>query len=160
MIADRRKRVTRRSFKLTLFLLLAPTIAMQIECGKPRKATVEAVEGGKDGTLPFSFAALDGRRDGARVSAAVVFAGQRNGDRLDLNLLLDLGPPIHLASGTYQMREGDRTRAGRVESLSLDFEAGQSGGMSLGGRFLLISSSGVTRYRVFLPSTPFDSAYR
>lgn len=138
---------------------LAILITVQVHCTKPQKAAVEAIAKDQAKPLPFSFAALEGRRDGARVNATLEFEGSHKRDRLVLKLEVDLGPPIRLASGTFQIPLSDRTVTGKVEASSLDFQAGQSGGMSLGGHFVLLGDGGGTMYRVTLPPTLMGTAF-
>ena len=126
--------------------------ATQLQCGKSQAPTVEAMQGEQARALPLTFVSLEGRRDGAIVNARVVFAGPGNSDRLDIELEIDLGPPIHLAAGKFRMKQSGILLAGSVEPLALDFQGGQSGGMSLGGRFLLRRDDGAIAYRVNLPA--------
>jgi hypothetical protein len=109
--------------------------------------------------LPFSFSSLEGRRDGDRVSATLEFQGADSRDRLLLRLNLDLGPPITLATGTYQLQTGGTTSAGNVEAPSIEFQAGQSGGMGLGGRFFLLDDKGRRRFLVNLPHSRIEATY-
>ena len=134
-------------------------VATQIGCGPSRKPTVESLETAQPRTLPFSFSSLEGRRDGDRVSAILEFQGADSRDRLILRFNLDLGPPISLANGTYQLQTKGTTSAGNIEAPSIDFQAGQSGGMGLGGRFFLLDDKGRRVFRVTLPHTLIGATY-
>ncbi len=135
--------------------------AVQVHCRKSEPVGVEAVDGSQARPLSFEFTSLDGRRDGARVNATVEYEDRvKGGGRLILELEVDLGPPIRLASGRFQINDGGRMMIGTATATSLDFQAGQSGGMSLGGRFNLQDSAGRTRYRVDLPPTLIGPTFR
>ena len=144
------------------FFVLALTLlaVAQVHCRKPEQAGVEAIEGTQARPLPFKFASLEGRRDGARVNATVEYEDRISGGRMVVELDVDLGPPIRLANGRFQINDGGRMMIGTVTALSLDFEAGQSGGMSIGGRFNLQDSTGKTRYRVALPPSLIGPTFR
>ncbi len=144
---------------LLLVIELLLLVTVQLRCGRPQTALVEAIHGDQSQTLPLSLASLEGKRDGASVRASLVFQGSGNHERLEIELGLDLGPPIRLASGKFVFRQGGNETAGTVGASSLDFQAGQSGGMSLGGRFILYNSSSEPIYRVFVPPKLLDSSY-
>jgi len=135
-------------------------IAWQSGCDSRGIASVESLEDGQPRTVPLTFYSLDGRRDGDRVNAALEFRDPGGRDRLSIQLVIDLGPPIHLAGGTFHMQRSDKTQTGRVDSTSLDFQAGQSGGMGLGGKFILLDHAGKVSYRVHLPRTVIGPTYR
>ena len=140
--------------------LTSAAVAMLSGCSSPEIARVQSIEGAQTRTLPLSFVSLDGRRDSDRVSAALEFRDPHNRDRLLIQLRIDLGPPIRLAGGNYRFQLNDRTLTGTVESSSLDFQAGQSGGMGLGGTFLLLDDTARKVYRVDLPQTVIGVTYR
>ena len=131
---------------------------MNVHCARSQRGVVEAIERDQVRALPFSFDSLEARRDGARVSATLAFKDSGSG-RLMVKLELDLGPPIRLASGTFLIRQSGQTFAGKVEATALNFQAGQSGRMSLGGQFLLFDQSSTASYRVILRPTLTGSAY-
>lgn len=139
---------------------LAMLIALQLECGRRDTAAVEAIEGDQPRLLALSLGSLSGRRDGDHVNATLTFKGNDPQDRLVVGLILELGPPIRLGNGTFLIREQGKMVMGKVDATSLTFQAGQSGGMNLGGRFLLLDNSGTTLYRVLLPNTVMNSSYR
>jgi hypothetical protein len=138
-------------------LLLAATHS---RCAPSRQAAIESLEGGQSRILPLTFASLEGRRDGDRVKATLEFQNLTNRDRLTIRMEIDLGPPIRLAGGTFRFQGASWTQAGKVDSPSLDFQAGQSGGMGLGGIFLLLDDVNKKLYRVYLPPTVMGVAYR
>ncbi len=133
---------------------------LDVGCEKSHQPLIEAIDKDHSIPLPFSLASLEARRDGAYVRAAIEFKGSGVSDRLVITLELDLGPPIHLASGDFRISQSGRMQSGKVDADSVDFQAGQSSGMSLGGRFRLLSQSGEMLYRVSLPATAVDTPYR
>jgi len=140
--------------------VLTLLVAFHLLCSKPQEARVEAVDGDQIRTVALSLSSLGGKRDGASVNASLVFEGPEKRGRLVLELELDLGPPIRLARGGFVFRQSGKEISGAVDALSLDFQAGQSSGMSLGGRFALYSHSGTVLYRVYVPAKPFETTYR
>ncbi len=138
-------------------LLLA---AAQSGCAPSRNATVESLDGAQPRILPLSFASLEGRRNGDRVNTTLEFQNPNGRDHLIIQMEIDLGPPIRFAGGTYRFQGAGHVPAGRVDSSSLDFQAGQSGGMGLGGRFFLLDDAGRKLYRVDLPPTVIGVTYQ
>ncbi len=145
---------------VSLALGLALLMLFDVGCNESHKPLVEAIDKDRSSPLPFALASLEARRDGAYVRAAIEFKGSGVSDRLVLTLELDLGPPIRLASGDFRVWQSGRLQSGKVDADSVDFQAGQSSGMSLGGRFRLLSQSGETLYRVSLPTTAVETPYR
>ncbi len=134
-------------------------MASSTSCLKSGVPTIEDV-GAAAPPQRYSVESLTGKRDGARVRARFVLENGAAGNRLDLILALDLGPPIRLDDGKYSFRVNDKLLEGKVAALSVDFQAGQSSGMNLGGKFVLLGDNGTSLYRVTIPTTPFEAAYR
>jgi hypothetical protein len=107
----------------------------------------ERIEGGTSVSIPLKFDSLYGARDGETVTAEARFSDAS--DSAQMNLLLHLGPPAEFVSGTYRITLNGKTTEGIVECQSLDYQGGQGSVPSMGGRFVLGSSYGVT-----FPSTP------
>ena len=109
--------------------------------------------------MPPGAAAGCSRRDGDRVSALLEYAGPDRSSRLTIRLQIDLGPPIQLAGGKFECRQNGESLEGKVEASSIEFQAGQSGGMGLSGRFVLQSTGAAKSFRVILPPTLMGYVY-
>jgi hypothetical protein len=135
-------------------------LALNLDCERSHGVLIEEIEGDHGKPLPFSLASLEARRDGARVRAGIEFRGSGASGRLLLTLELDLGPPIRLAGGDFRIWLDGKMQSGTIDADAVDFQAGQSSGMSLGGRFRLLSNRGEMLYRIVLPATAVQTPYR
>jgi hypothetical protein len=92
-----------------------------------------------------------GTRDGDRLDAEAVFAD--GASMLTVKMSFAIGAPTKLKSGQWQwVREGGLT-SGTVTERSVMFLGGQDGPPSIGGRFDLLDSDGIAKYRVTIPTT-------
>jgi len=72
---------------------------------------------------------------------------------LTVKMSFAIGAPTKLKSGQWQwVREGGLT-SGTVTERSVMFLGGQDGPPSIGGRFDLLDSDGIAKYRVTIPTT-------
>ena len=98
----------------------------------------------------FNVLSLRGARDGASVAAEAMFSGRSL--LLTLKMEFAIGAPTTLMSGTWVRSRADGgVETGSISARSVDFAGGQGGSPSVGGKFDLLDSAGVHKYRVVIP---------
>lgn len=131
-------------YLLLLFVIIAGCVNTEYQ--------FERVEGERPVSLPLKFDSLYGVRDGESVKAEARFTDGH--DSANVNIALNLGPPVQFTSGAYLANIGGRNTEGTVVCESLTFLGGQASVPSVGGIFALKDASGRTVYRVTMPPTP------
>ena len=118
-------------------------------CSVPKEPSVEDLTH-KEDLAGAKMMSLRGARDGASVKAEAMFSGRAL--LLTLKMEFAIGAPTTLVAGTWVRSRADGgVETGSISARSVDFAGGQGGSPSVGGKFDLVDTTGVHKYRVVIP---------
>ncbi len=130
--------------------LLSCALVLMIACAKPPRVPVEDLSG-RENLSAYTLKEVRGTRNGDRLDAEAQFGD--GSSVLTVEMRFDIGAPTKLHSGRWQWSRDGRLIGGSVGERSVMFLGGQDGPPSIGGRFDLIETDGLARYRITVPTT-------
>jgi hypothetical protein len=138
--------------RCTGWLIFSMAMAIAITACVNQQFHFERIDGSQPVELPLKFVSLSGVRDGDAVRADLKFA--EGGDSALINVVLHLGPPAQLSTGSWRMTSANGSSEGSTTCDSLTYLGGQGDVPSMGGVFVLHDAAGRSVYRITMPPTP------
>lgn len=129
---------------------LVCVLLLVASCVRPPKPPVEDLSG-RENLSSFTLRQVRGTRDGDRLDADAEFADASS--TLTVEMRFRIGSPTTLQAGRWRWTREGRITGGTVAERSVMFLGGQDGPPSVGGRFDLLDTAGVARYRITIPTT-------
>ena len=131
-------------------LSLCCVVVLLASCTKPPNPPVEDLSG-RENVSSFTLGQVRGTRNGDHLDAEAEFVDGSSMLRVEMGFII--GVPTKLKSGRWQWTRDGRLTSGTVTERSVMFLGGQDGPPSIGGRFDLLDTTGVAKYRITIPTT-------
>ena len=131
-------------------LSLCCVVGLLASCTKPPNPPVEDLSG-RENVSSFTLGQVRGTRNGDHLDAEAEFVDGSSMLRVEMGFII--GVPTKLKSGRWQWTRDGRLTSGTVTERSVMFLGGQDGPPSIGGRFDLLDTTGVAKYRITIPTT-------
>jgi len=147
------------NIKLILIRSFLVVLSLFIGCQNSKQPSVERFVGNSGTILPLRLNAVTGYRYGYYVDIDVSFIRKEQisptdkintPDSLKLHVVLEVGVPTRLATGTYQLYIGKDSFRGTISSPYIYFTGGQGGLPGFGGTFQFQTVKGES-YKVYIP---------